>query len=138
MRTIVIILGFVLASCGSPQALLKRAIERGAKVTIDTVYRDIAVIVPEVRHDSIFTSLPGDTVTITKDRLQVKYVKLAGEKVYIEGICLPDTVRVEVPVAVTTTIEAGYSWWDVLKWCLFTAVLVGLGSVFYFGYWKSR
>lgn len=126
----------ILTSCNSAVWHLKQAEKLGSRVTTDTVYQDVRVFVPKVQKDTVFSSMPGDTVTITKDRLQVKYVKLAGERVYIEGACLPDTVKISVPVEVTRTIEAGYSGWDVAKVALFTAVIVALLAVFYFGFLK--
>ncbi len=127
-----VLLILTLISCGPTQKLkraerlLAKAGELGAKWHSDTVYQDVTVLVPSVTHDTTFTSLPGDTVTLTKDRLQVKYVRLPGDSVFIEGTCLPDTVRISVPVEVTRTIEAGYTVWDILKWCLFTGVVVFL------------
>lgn len=109
MRYILAAIFLWLLSACSPEKLLQKAIDKGAKVTTDTVYQDVRVFVPLVKTDSVFTSLPGDTVRITKDRLEIKYVKLAGEKVYIEGACLPDTLKIEVPVTVTRTISAGYT-----------------------------
>lgn len=114
----------VLTAC-SPEKLLQMAEKKGAKVTTDTVFQERLVYVPSVTHDTTFTSLPGDTVTITKDRLQVKYVRLPGDKVYIQGTCLPDTIKISVPVEVTRTISAGYS-----KWQMIGAVF---GGIFFVG-----
>lgn len=126
------ILLWLTTSCG-PSWHLKRAQLLGAKVTTDTVYQDVKVFVPMVRTDTLIEQVAiGDTVRITKDRLEIKYVKLAGEKVYIEGKCKADTVKIEIPVAVTQTIEAGYTVWDILKWCAFTAVIAFIA----FGAWK--
>lgn len=103
-----LILLWLIAGC-SPEKLLQMAEKKGAKVTTDTVFQDVRVFVPQVRHDTTFRSLPGDTVVLTKDRLQVKYVRLPGDSVFIEGTCLPDTVRISVPVTVTRTISAGFT-----------------------------
>lgn len=106
-----------LSSCSSAWHL-KKAIQKGAKVTRDTVIVEVQkdVIIPEVKTDTIFSSLPGDTVTISKERLEIKYVRLPGEKVYIEGECKSDTVTVtvEVPCGQTTEISAGYSLWEII------------------------
>src|SRR6185436_20057221 len=49
----------------------------------DTIVKE--VIVKSVKKDSIFTSKVGDTVTITKNKLVIKYVKLKGDSVYVKG-----------------------------------------------------
>lgn len=46
------------------------------------------------------TLLLKDTVTITKDRLRIRLLKLPGDTVRVEAECAPDTVRIK-----TTHIE---------------------------------
>lgn len=110
----IILIALLFSACSSPEALLKRAIKKGAKVKIDTVKVIVEKVTPEVKTDSVFISKPGDTVYINKEKLKIKYVKLPGDSVFIEGKCEKDTLRIEVPVAVTTDISAGYEWWIVL------------------------
>lgn len=137
MRITILLLTLLLLSC-SPQNKLKRA-ERliqkaeslGAKWEVDTVYKEIPVFIPQVRVDSIFTAGVGDTVILEKERIKVKYVRLPGDSVFIEGESKADTVKIEVPVVVNKEIKSGYSWWDILKFCLFTGVLVWLITLFY-------
>jgi hypothetical protein len=62
---------------------------------VDTVEK--VVVRPESRVDSIFTSIPGDTVVIENERVKIKYVKLKGDTVYVEGVAKADTVIVKVP-----------------------------------------
>lgn len=119
MKKILLIL-LLFSACKSPEDLLKKAIAKGAKVKTDTVKVTIEKIKPEIKKDTVFITKAGDTVYINKDKLKIKYVKLPGDSVFIEGKCEADTIKVEVPYAVTTTISAGYEWWKV--------VLVGLGS----------
>jgi hypothetical protein len=124
MRIIIIILlsSLILSGCGASWHLKraehhqKKAIAHGAVITLDTVFIDKAVFIEEVKRDSIFFSLPGDTIRIEKDRLRVTYVRLPGDSVYIEGKCLPDTVKVSVPVTITNTIQAEskIKWWWLL------------------------
>lgn len=128
MRYLIILL-FTLSSCGASYHLkqserhLRKAIEKGAKVADDTVYITKEVIVPEVRLDSVFTSLPGDTVFLTKDKLKIKYVNLPGDSVFIEGKCDPDTVKIEIPVVINREISAGYSVWKIIMFSLIALVL---------------
>lgn len=110
---------FLLASC-SPKWHIKQA-ERhlrkaeinGANVRVDTVYKTISVIVPETRFDTVLSVQNfRDTITLEKDRIitRIKFDTLT-KKLYVNTICPPDTLRIEVPVTVTKEIESGVKWW---------------------------
>ena len=102
----------------------RKAIERGAKVKVDTIYQEHTVFVPQVRVDSIFTSKVGDTVRIYKDRLKLKYVRIPGDSVFIEGKCEADTVKISVPYTVTEKVKSGIGVINVVQWALL-ALIVG-------------
>ena len=106
------------------EKLTKQAIELGAVVTPDTVYKWRTVFIDSVRVDSIFTSIVGDTVYLEKERLRVKYVRLKGDSIFIRGECLADTVKIQVPVTVTKEIKTGLSALIVVQWSIL-ALLVG-------------
>ena len=126
-KLVLIVLTLILlASCASaPQRAqrqlskaldhLKRAQELDPSITltrIDTVTKE--VYIPKVSTDSIFVAKQGDTVVIHKDRLTVKYVKLAGDTTYIEGECAADTVYVKIPVKSDIVIKRE-SYKDIVK-----------------------
>lgn len=113
MKKILLIL-LLFSACKSPEALLKKAIAKGAKVKTDTVKIIVERVTPEVKKDTVFLTKEGDTVYINKEKLKIKYVKLAGDSVFIEGKCESDTVKIEVPVTVTTEISAGYTLWELI------------------------
>lgn len=140
MRYIILLL--LLSSCGifSPEnrasrklkkaeRLLKQAEMLGAKWHTDTVYKEIPFYVDSVRVDSIFVAKQGDTVVIEKERLKLKYVRLAGDSVYIEGECEADTVFQKVPITITKEISAKVNWWWYVGIgfgaCLLLVVVVG-------------
>lgn len=132
-RTSIILLSLFLLSCG-PAAKLRRAEkliakaeQNGATWRVDTVYTDVPVIINQVKKDTIFQSLPGDTVVIEKERLKVKYVKLPGDSVFIQGECKADTVYQEVATVVTKTIDAkgGINWYWLVVVAL-AGLLIGL------------
>jgi hypothetical protein len=80
MRFVAIACLILLTSCKASWHL-KKAIEKGAIVKSDTVYQTVEVIRPEVKTDTLFKLVQGDTVYIEKDRLKIKYVRLAGDTV---------------------------------------------------------
>jgi hypothetical protein len=106
------------------ERLTEQAIALGADVKNDTVYRWRTVIIDSTRVDSIFTSLPGDTVYLERERLRVKYVRLKGDSVFIQGDCLPDTLKIEVPVIVNNEIKTGLGVLTVVQWSIL-ALLIG-------------
>ena len=104
---------------------IQKAIDKGADVKIDTVFKEIQVFVPEVRTDTIFQDVQvGDTVTITKEKLKIKYVRLPGDSVFIEGECESATVYMKTEVAVNTKYEAKpfIKWWQFVGWVLLALV----------------
>lgn len=131
MKYLLILL--ILCSCASNKAnrklkrserLTNEAIALGAKVTADTVYKEIHVFIPQVRVDSIFTSSVGDTVYLEKERLKIKYVRLPGDSVFISGNCEADTVKISVPVTVNKEIKTGLGVLTVVQWSIL-ALLIG-------------
>jgi len=113
---------------------INKAEQKGASIDSDTVFIEKEVFVPEIKTDTVFESQPGDTVTIEKEKLTIKYVKLPGDKVYIEGKVKSDTVIVKVPHQVVTNIEAPpcpYRWWHILVGFLIGLVVgVLFGKIF--------
>jgi hypothetical protein len=134
MRILILsLIGLIIASCSANFHLrraehhLKKAELKGAVITHDTLWKTISVPVPEVSTDTVFKSLLGDTIRIEKDRLKIKYVRLPGDSVFIEGKCESDTVRVEVPITITKNIQATskIKWW----WLIVAAAAGGLAML---------
>src|SRR5690606_18412309 len=131
---------FYCASCGPSYHLrraeqhLQKAELKGAKVQADTVYKLDTIYVPVigVEIDTIFQSIPGDTVEIEKERLRIKYVEMPGDSVYIEGECEADTVIQvrNIPVTVTKEISSGYTLWDLVILCIVVAVVAYILGMF--------
>jgi len=131
MKTYLLAIILLLTACGPAsnlrraEKLIKKAEEQGAVWSSDTVWVERQVFVPEIRVDTTFISQPGDTVTLIKDRLQVKYVRLRGDTVFLEAACLPDTVKVSVPVVVNKEIvvHGRLRWYHLVGWSLLALIL---------------
>ena len=129
MNIKLLILSLILISCGPAyklrraERLIKKAEDMGAVWHVDTVYTEREVPVPRVQRDTVVVNAPGDTIYITKERLRVK-VKVAHDSIYVSGECLPDTIRISVPVAIDNKLEAkpGLPWWF---WLLVAVCFVG-------------
>lgn len=132
MRYFIVLL--LLCSCSAAsklrkaEKLIKKAEEMGAKWHVDTVKAKIPVSVPEIRVRDVHHAPIHDTVHVEKDRLKIKYVRLPGDSVFVEGKCEADTIVIQVPVTVTRTIKAqdGFSWWQLIILGL-VAVVFGYG-----------
>ena len=110
MRGLLIALILILSSCSLEQRVekkLRRAERKIEKLTIlypqilkkDTINDTIQITIPQVEVDTFFQGKDGDTVTIYKDKLRIKYVR-QGDTVYLSGECQTDTIyqTVSVPV----------------------------------------
>jgi hypothetical protein len=133
-NSLVIAILFLLSSCSAnyylkrSQKLERKAIEMGAKVTVDTIYVDRQVIVPERSFDTVVQNVNfHDTIFVSRDNVVTKIKINEREKtVYVNTVCPPDTVRLRIPVEVIKKIETngGVSWW--LPLALVMAVLAYL------------
>jgi len=93
------------------------AIQKGGLIERDTIWTEREVITKLIEKDTVFTSLQGDTVYIQKEKLKIKYVKIPGDSVFIEGACVPDTLKILVPTTVTEIIHAPK---PTIKWWMYT------------------
>ena len=89
----------------------KKAVELGYKAQADTVFIFDSVFIEETRIDTTFIEKQGDTIRIEKDRLKIKYVRVA-DSVFIEGICEADTVIKEIPITVQEKIYIEKTFFD--------------------------
>ncbi len=72
-------------------------------VRVDTLDTTIYVFTESVKVDSVFKETKVfDTLRLTRDKLTIKYVKLPGDSVYLEGECAGDTIIKEVKIPCTT------------------------------------
>lgn len=122
MRILTIIICLLIVQSCGPAAKATRKLRRAERLIIqaealgatwkqDTVFRLVPVEVKSVKTDTVFSSHPGDTVVVEKERLRVKYVKMPGDSVYIEGECKADTVYKQVPVVVNKSIKCPPDRW---------------------------
>jgi len=123
---------FLLSACG-PKWHLKRserhkmiAIQKGALISRDTIWTEKEVITKLIEKDTVFTSLQGDTVYIQKEHLKIKYVKIPGDSVFIEGACIPDTLKILVPTTITEVVNAQKSWMSFWWLFLLAGIFVGV------------
>lgn len=124
---------FLLSSCSAnyylkrSQKLERKAIEMGAKVTIDTVYVDRQIITPERHIDTVVQNVNfTDTIFVTKDNVVTKIKINEREKtVYVNTVCPPDTVVLRVPVEVVKKIETDVK--PSILWILI--IIVGVVAV---------
>jgi hypothetical protein len=132
---LILILVWCVMSCSANYNLKRMkyhermAIAKGAVIIHDTVFVEKVVTVPEVKTDTVFESIEGDTVFISKDRLKIKYINLPGDSVFIQGKCESDTVIIKVPVTITKEITAPKGFKDYLPWIL---VVLTIGAATYF------
>lgn len=143
MAMLVLIL-LCASSCG-PAYHLKRAkhhwnkaIEKGAKTTVDTTWQTIPVITPSIQFS---TTIKPDWVNMEVKKTTFTSEHESGartdvnvglredcppeciEYVEIDTYCPPDTVKIEVPTYVNMTAKAGHTNWDMIALAVFCLVV---------------
>lgn len=117
MRYVIILL-IVLSSCSPSKRFTRLITKYPYLLTTDTVLvRDtISIYVPEVKTDTVVTLKELiDTVTITKERVEVKAWYVPKEKkVYIKGKCNPIYITKIVERKIPVKYYEKYPWWKKL------------------------
>jgi hypothetical protein len=108
MRVIVLMVLISLAAC-SPQKRLNKLKENHPHLFVtDTIIIRDTVRTETIRTDTAFLfNTYYDTITITKDRLQIRTVKLPGDSIWIEGTCFGDTIYIERKIPCEKAIITG-------------------------------
>jgi hypothetical protein len=121
MRNIYTILALlVITSCFTK----KKCVERFCTTdTLEVTLHD-TIRTETIRKDTAFV-YKGDTITIIKDRLQIKYYRV-NDTTYIEGTCKGDTIYITKSVKIPTLQPKPhpFKWYWLLFAALFGAVLV--------------
>jgi hypothetical protein len=107
---------------------------KGAEINTDTVFIEKQIIVPEIKVDTLIQVKNfHDTTTVIKDRVVTRFkIDTVKKTVYFSVECPSDTVRIKVPVQVTTEIESKpksfWIGWIIVAFCVGAAL----------GLWASR
>jgi len=124
----------LLSSC-SAQWHLRKAVQKDPMILKkDTlVVQDTFVVPPVVLKDTL-TLKQHDTITITKDRMRVKIVKV-NDTLIIDAKCDSDTIvrTIEVPYEKIVYVEKA-TFWDKFKDLILAAGAL-LGCVLIVGKW---
>jgi hypothetical protein len=102
----------------------KRAIEKFCITdTLEVTLHD-TIRTETIRKDTAFV-YKGDTVTIIKDRLQIKYYRV-NDTTYIEGACIGDSIYITKTIRIPTLQPKPhpFKWYWLLFAALFGAVIV--------------
>jgi len=127
-RVTIILLLSVISSC-SPQRRLERLVAHHPELKIaDTLILRDTIIRPAIIADSSFPlSKMPDTVVISRDRLEIKLVKL-HDTIHVTGQCKADTVvrELRVPVERIKLVKEGGGWGCKLLLGLIGVVVVAM------------
>jgi hypothetical protein len=93
----------VIGSC-SANWHLNKAKKKGINLKVDTVYKSVQVVTERYQVDTVLkVANIHDTIRFETERVKwrTKYDTI-NKTVYFDVECKPDTIKVEVPVMVTT------------------------------------
>jgi hypothetical protein len=116
MKNIIILLALTtLVSCYTKQGAIKRFCSND---TTTLIIRD-TIRTETIKHDTSFI-YRGDTVTITKDKLVIRYFRV-NDTTYISGECIGDTIYLEkvIKIPLIQPKPHPFKWW----WLLFAALI---------------
>jgi hypothetical protein len=108
------------------ERLIQKAELNGAKWSSDTVFKDREVITKETKTE-YKDRVSNDTIYVYKDKVRTK-VLVKNDTIYVESKCLPDTIKIQVPVRVDKRIDAPpceqqIKWWHCLIGLIVVAVV---------------
>jgi len=122
----IIFLLLMLASC-SPQRRLERLVEHHPELRIaDTLLiRDTIITLPVVADTALSIMRLTDTVTISRDRLEIKLVRL-NDTIHIKGKCKADTIvrELRIPVEKIKLVKAEGGVLSKVLW-----IVIGVGVI---------
>ncbi len=121
----------LICSCYTKNQAIEKFCSKDTASVILTIHDTI--ITETIRTDTIFNDTV-DSVYITKDKLEIVYVKKFG-KVYIEGKCKGDTIYYEKKVLIEVPIDCPkQSWFDQMileaKWWLLVIIAILILVIF--------
>lgn len=120
----------LLLGCNAEKRCARQMVRCGVVFTSDTQYIHDSIRIERTIHDTLLawdTMTIGDTITIERDRMRVKVVKLPGERLWIQGECKDTVIRYVRQVVNNGAVKRGrVEFWAMLWWGF---------CVFCFGYW---
>lgn len=112
MRYLLILI--LLSSC-SANWHLTQAKKKGVNLKVDTVYKTVEVVTERYQTDTLLqVQNIHDTIRFENERVKwrTKYDTI-NKTVFVDVECKPDTIKVKVPISVTTEVKAEkrIPWW---------------------------
>ena len=128
---LIAILYCLICSCYTKNQAIEKFCSKDTASVILTIHDTI--ITETIRTDTVFNDTV-DSVYITKDKLEIVYVKKFG-KVYIEGKCKGDTIYYEKKVLIEVPIDCPkQSWFDQMileaKWWILIIIAILILVIF--------
>lgn len=115
MRAALLILTALLFIGCSQRARCIRAYERcGPLWRTDTLEYFDSVVIERAIHDTLLswqTMRVHDTVTIERERMRVRFVRLPGDSIWVQGECRDTVIRYVTQRVTVAGPRKGWPWW---------------------------
>ena len=127
---IIIFLYCLICSCYTKNQAIEKFCKQDTASVVVTIHDTIRT--ETIRTDTVFNDTV-DSVYITKDKLEIVYVKKFG-KVYIQGKCKGDTIYYEKKVLIEIPVncpklswykQLGADYWYILPLIILILIIVG-------------
>lgn len=122
----------LLLGCNAEKRCARQMVRCGVVFTSDTQYIHDSIRIERTLRDTLLSLdslIINDTITIERDRMRVKVVKLPGERLWIQGECKDTVIRYVRQVVNNGAVRREgitVTFWEMLYWGL---------CAFCFGYW---
>ena len=128
---LIAVLYCLICSCYTKQQAIDKFCNKDTANVMVTIHDTIRT--ETIKTDTVFNETV-DSVYITKDKLEIVYVKKFG-KVYIEGKCKGDTIYYEKKVLIEVPIDCPkQSWFDQMileaKWWILVIIAILILVIF--------
>jgi hypothetical protein len=128
---LIAILYCLICSCYTKQQAIDKFCSKDTASVMVTIHDTIRT--ETIKTDTVFNDTV-DSVYITKDKLEIVYVKKFG-KVYIEGKCKGDTIYYEKKVLIEVPVDCPkQSWFDQMileaKWWILIIIAILILVIF--------
>jgi hypothetical protein len=128
---LIAILYCLICSCYTKKQAIDKFCSKDTASVMVTIHDTIKT--ETIKTDTVFNE-SVDSVYITKDKLEIVYVKKFG-KVYIEGKCKGDTIYYEKKVLIEVPIDCPkQSWFDQMileaKWWILVIIAILILVIF--------
>lgn len=127
----------LLLGCNAEKRCYRQMVRCGVVFTSDTQYIHDSIRIERTLRDTLLawdSLIIGDTITIERDRLRVKVVKLPGERLWVQGECKDTVIRYVRQVVNNGAVKRE----GISNWVIYLLALICFSVGYFIAYYTKR